>query len=94
MKFLDKVIGDLLSKTADLSDYTMVIPGKRPMIFIKDRLKKQYQYSGFLPDFFTAEEIITEISRKIPIQNISIILFAYAKYIEYFPSESFDNFIK
>lgn len=94
MKFLDKVIGDLLSKTADLSDYTMVIPGKRPMIFIKDRLKKKYQYSGFLPDFFTAEEIITEISRKIPIQNISIILFAYAKYIEYFPSESFDNFIK
>ncbi len=94
MKFLDKVIGDLLSKTADLSDYTMVIPGKRPMIFIKDRLKKKYQYSGFLPDFFTAEEIIAEISRKIPIQNISIILFAYAKYIEYFPSESFDNFIK
>lgn len=29
MKFLDKVIGDLLSKTADLSDYTMVIPGKK-----------------------------------------------------------------
>ena len=58
MKFLDKVIGDLLSKTADLSDYTMVIPGKRPMIFIKDRLKKKYQYSSFLPDFFTAGRLL------------------------------------
>ena len=93
MKFLNKVLEDVLDTTNDLSNYTFVIPGKRPVVFIKKILAER-KYSGFLPEFFTIEEIIEEISEKVQIQGIALWLVAYEFYQQMFANETFDNFIK
>ena len=93
MKFLNKIITELLSQTSDLSEFNIVIPGKRPIVFIKKILKER-QYSGFLPNFFTIEDLIKEISEKQPVQGIGLWLFAFEIYREIQPSEDFASFLK
>ncbi|QDP84047.1 PD-(D/E)XK nuclease family protein [Chryseobacterium sp. SNU WT5] len=93
MKFLNKIVTDLLSQNDDLSTFNIVLPGKRPIVFIKQILT-QKQYSGFLPNFFTIEDLINDISGKQPVQGISLWLFSFNVYRELHPSEDFANFLK
>mgnify|MGYP006349734913 CR=1 FL=1 len=39
-KFLQKVISEILEKSSDLSGFSFIIPGKRPVVFIKEILKE------------------------------------------------------
>ena len=93
MKCLKKVREGVRDTTNDLSNYTFVIPGKRPVVFIKKILAEK-KYNGFLPDFFTIEEIIGEISGRVQIQGIALWLVAFEFYKQMFDHETFDNFIK
>ncbi len=93
MKFLNQIISELLNQNKDLSEYNLVLPGKRPVVFIKQILKEK-QYSGFLPNFFTIEDLIKEISEKQSVQGISLWLFAFEIYREIQPNEDFSNFLK
>lgn len=92
MKFLTKIIDDLLEKNTDLSTFKMVLPGKRPVVFIKKILQEK-QYSGFLPTFFTIEELLKNISKKQQIKGIAMWLFAYDVYKTQH-EEDFGNFLK
>ena len=51
MKFLSKVVELLLTKYSDLSQVSVILPGKRPVVFLKKKLKER-KYEGFLPEFF------------------------------------------
>ncbi len=95
MKFLNKIITELLSENPDLSGFTIVIPGKRPAVFIKKILAEK-QYSGFLPTFCTIEELITEISGKQPVQGITLWLLAFEAYqqLSLVPKDDFASFLK
>ncbi len=93
MKFLNKIITELLSQNSDLSQFNIVLPGKRPVVFIKKILKEK-QYSGFLPNFFTVEDLIRDLSGKQHLQGISLWLFAFDIYREIQPSEDFASFLK
>ena len=93
MKFLNQIIYELLNQNKDLSEYNLVLPGKRPVVFIKQILKEK-KYSGFLPNFFTIEDLIKEISEKQSVQGISLWLFAFEIYREIQPNEDFSNFLK
>lgn len=93
MKFLNKIITELLSQNLDLSQFNIVLPGKRPVVFIKKILKEK-QYSGFLPNFFTVEDLIRDLSGKQHLQGISLWLFAFEIYREIQPSEDFASFLK
>lgn len=93
MKFLNQIITTLLEQNSDLSAFNIVLPGKRPIVFIKKILQEK-NYSGFLPIFFTIEDLIQEQSGKQPIQGISLWLFAFNIYTEYHPTEDFANFLK
>ena len=93
MKFLNKIVSNLLEQDADLSKFTIILPGKRPVIFIKKILKEK-KYSGFLPDFYTIEDLIVKISGKQPVQGIALWLFAFNIYREIHPSEDFATFLK
>lgn len=93
MKFLNKIITELLSQNQDLSHFNIVLPGKRPVVFIKKILKEK-QYSGFLPNFFTVEDLIRDLSGKQHLQGISLWLFAFEIYREIQPSEDFASFLK
>lgn len=93
MKFLNKIITEILAQNSDLSTFNIILPGKRPVVFIKKILKEK-QYSGMLPNFFTVEDLIKEISDKQPVQGIALWLFAFEVYREVQPSEDFANFLK
>ena len=93
MKFLSKIISELLSETSDLSQTVIVLPGKRPVVFLKQILKEQ-KYEGFLPEFFTVDELIKKISGKQYIQGISLWLFGYDVYKKIYPEETLENFLK
>ena len=93
MKFLSKIISELLSETSDLSQTIIVLPGKRPVVFLKQILKEQ-KYEGFLPEFFTVDELIKKISGKQHIQGISLWLFGYDVYKKIYPEETLENFLK
>lgn len=95
MKFLNKIIDELLAQESDLSKFSIVLPGKRPIVFIRQILEEK-KYSGFLPDFFTVEELITDIVDQQPIQGISLWLFSYDVYrkLNLIPQDSFSDFLK
>ena len=93
MKFLSKIISELLSEISDLSQTVVVLPGKRPVVFLKQILKEQ-KYEGFLPEFFTVDELIKKISGKQHIQGISLWLFGYDIYKKIYPEETLENFLK
>jgi len=93
MKFLSKIISELLSETSDLSQTVVVLPGKRPVVFLKQILKER-KYEGFLPEFFTVDELIKKISGKQHIQGISLWLFGYDVYKKIYPEETLENFLK
>ncbi|MEC5395108.1 PD-(D/E)XK nuclease family protein [Bergeyella sp. RCAD1439] len=77
--FLENLVSELLSQREDLSDFRIVLPGKRPVIFIKKILSER-GYTGFLPDFYTIEELIQSISGRQLIQGVALWLFAYEVY--------------
>lgn len=95
MKFLNKIIDELLAQNTDLSVFNIVLPGKRPIVFIRQILEEN-NYSGFLPNFFTIEELIDRIADKLPIQGISLWLFAFDVYqsLNFIPRENFADFLK
>lgn len=93
MKFLTKIVNELLSQNADLSQFNIILPGKRPIVFIKKILKEK-QYSGFLPNFFTIEDLIMDLSGKTKVQGVAIWLFAFEIYQTVHPAEDFSTFLK
>ena len=68
MNFIERIIGELLDQNADLSQTALVLPGKRPVVFIKKILSEK-GYSGLLPEFFTIEELISDIAGKPEMQE-------------------------
>ncbi|GAA4156143.1 PD-(D/E)XK nuclease family protein [Chryseobacterium ginsenosidimutans] len=95
MKFLNKIINELLAQNTDLSEFNIVLPGKRPIVFIR-RILEENNYSGFLPNFFTIEELIDRIADKQAIQGISLWLFAFDVYksLNLIPNDDFADFLK
>lgn len=95
MKFLNKIITELLTQNKDLSQFNIVLPGKRPIVFIKQILVEN-NYSGFLPNFFTIEELIVEIVDQQPIQGIALWLFSFEVYktLNLIPNDDFSDFLK
>ncbi|WHF52192.1 PD-(D/E)XK nuclease family protein [Chryseobacterium gotjawalense] len=93
MKFLNKIITELLAQDVDLSAFNIVLPGKRPVVFINKILKEKH-YSGMLPNFFTIEDLIKEIADRQPVQGIALWLFSFDVYRQIQPSEDFANFLK
>lgn len=95
MKFLNKIIDELLVQNTDLSQFNIVLPGKRPIVFIRQILEEN-NYSGFLPNFFTIEELIVDIVDQQPVQGIALWLFAFDVYkgLNLIPKDDFADFLK
>lgn len=93
MHFLENIITELLTESADLANYTLVLPNKRPIVFMRKILSER-GYSGLLPDFCTIEEIIRDISGKVEISGIALWLHSYEIYSRDFGDEDFATFLK
>jgi len=95
LKFLNKIIHELLAQNTDLSAFNIILPGKRPIVFIRQILEEN-NYSGFLPNFFTVEELINTIADQQPIQGIPLWLFSFDVYrsLNLIPRDDFSDFLK
>lgn len=93
MQFLHRIISELLENHKDLSALDIVLPGKRPMVFIK-RILQEKRYEGLLPNFVTIDELIAELSEDLEIKGIALWLFAYRTYQKVDSSEDFSGFLK
>ena len=93
MQFLHRIISELLENHKDLSGLDVVLPGKRPMVFIK-RILQERQYEGLLPNFVTIDELIAELSENLEIKGIALWLFGYRTYQKVDSSEDFSGFLK
>lgn len=95
MKFLNKIIHELLAQNTDLSAFNIILPGKRPIVFIRQILEEN-NYSGFLPNFFTIEELINKIANHQTIQGIPLWLFSFDVYrsLNLIPRDDFSDFLK
>lgn len=93
MKFLDKCLDAILEKNPDLLNVQIVLPGKRPVVFLRDLLSKK-KYNGFLPEFKTIEELIKAQSEAQEISGVALWLLAFEVYGRLFPQESLSDFLK
>lgn len=90
--FLNKITLELLEQSSSLKNYTLIFPGKRPTVFFKKHLAEN-GYTGFLPEFFTIEELMEEIAGVPMVQGLSLWLFAYDVYSTLY-TEDFNQFLK
>ncbi|WP_312765897.1 PD-(D/E)XK nuclease family protein [Epilithonimonas sp.] len=93
MQFLQKIISELLENHQDISKLDIVLPGKRPMVFIK-RILQEKHYQGLLPNFVTIDELIAELSENVEIKGIALWLFSFRIYNRIDSSEDFSGFLK
>lgn len=93
MKFLEKSLDQILEAHQNLENVHIVLPGKRPVIFLK-RIITHKKYEGFLPKFLTVEELFTSISGTTEINGIALWLYAYEVYKKLYPAETLSQFLK
>jgi len=91
--FLQRVVRELLKEHSTLKNLTLILPGKRPAVFIRKILKEE-NYVGILPRFQTIDELVTELSGLQKIEGISLWLKAFNTYSKIDSGESLDAFLK
>jgi ATP-dependent helicase/nuclease subunit B len=95
--FLEKIADRLLQKFPDnMENVAIVLPSKRAVVFFKHYLSKKIDKPIFLPDFYSIEEFIENLSELQVLDNISLQFRLYATYLKFPPKkkDSFDDFLK
>ena len=94
--FLDEIAEKLLKKYINnMQDVCVVLPSKRSVVFLKNYLSKRIEKPIFLPEIFSIEEFVVNLSGLDILDNISLQFRLYKDYSEYLGSsaDSFDDFI-
>tara|TARA_E500000331_G_scaffold289693_1_gene285507 strand:+ start:1889 stop:4696 length:2808 start_codon:yes stop_codon:yes gene_type:complete len=94
--FLDKIAERLLSRFPEKMDsVAVVLPSKRAVVFLKHYLSKKIKKPIFLPQFFSVEEFVEELSDLNVLDNISLQFHLYQSYLAHPPqvADSFDEFL-
>ena len=95
--FLDKIADRLLDKFPHgMEDIAIVFPSKRAVVFFKYYLSKKIENPVFLPDFYSIEEFIENLSGLRVLDNMSLQFRLYETYLKYPPKnkETFSDFLK
>ena len=82
--FLEKIADRLLQKFPDnMQNVAIVLPSKRAVVFFKHYLSKKIDKPVFLPDFYSIEEFIENLSELQVLDNISLQFRLYATYLKH-----------
>ena len=94
--FLDKIADRLLKKFPEtMEGVLVVVPSKRAVIFLKHYLSKKIKEPIYLPEFYSIEEFIEQISGLTVLDNISLQFRLYKVYLKNAPkkADTFDEFM-
>ena len=94
--FLDNIADQLINKFSySMENVAVVLPSKRSVVFFKNYLSKKIDKPIFLPDFFSIEEFIEEISGYQVLDNLSLQFYLYQAYLQSPPTkvDTFDMFM-
>ena len=95
--FLEDVIIDLKNKSADISQFTFILPNKRSGIFLKELLSKHTDKTIFCPEILSIETFVETLSDLRYCQNIELLFEFYEVYLKVIPKsqhETFERFSK
>jgi len=95
--FLEKIADRLLQKFPDnMENVAIVLPSKRGVVFLKHYLSEKIDKPIFLPDFYSIEEFIENLSGLQVLDNISLQFRLYRTYLKHLPKkqDTFDDFLK
>ena len=92
--FLEKIAERLVEKyPKNMEDIAIVLPSKRSVIFLKSYLSKLINKPIFLPQFFSVEEFVEEVSGLKILDNLSLQFHLYQSYLSK-PTKEVDSFEK
>ena len=92
--FLEKIADRLLRKFPhNMEDVAVVLPSKRAVVFLRHYLSQKIEKPIFLPDFYSIEEFIEDLSGLKVLDNISLQFRLYETYLKYPPKKQ-DTFAK
>ncbi|TYB31911.1 MAG: hypothetical protein FXF47_01755 [Candidatus Mcinerneyibacterium aminivorans] len=95
MKFLKKVVEDIISKDYELSNLAIVLPNRRAALFFKKYIQENNKIKKpiFAPDIFSIQDFIHEVSDKEMLSGLQQIFKLYEIYLDVFDEEKdFDEF--
>ncbi|MGV0919579.1 PD-(D/E)XK nuclease family protein [Empedobacter falsenii] len=93
-QFIENVVKDLVQNQKNFINTTLVLPGKRPMLFFKQEFQRQAQ-NIILPQMKSIEELMSELSGLEIISGINLWFKAYQAYKKIVEKpDSFEDFIK
>lgn len=93
-QFIEKVVQDLLEQKTDFLKTTLVLPGKRPMLFFRQEFQKQ-AHTLILPQMISVEDFMAEVSGLEIISGINLWFKAYQSYKKVVERpDTFEDFIK
>jgi len=90
--FINDVVNDILSKTQNLSDHTIVLPSRRAGVFLKDQLKLSLKSPTILPKVISIEEFIAQLSSINLIDTTTLLFEFYFIYTKHTPTEKRETF--
>ncbi|SFU26973.1 PD-(D/E)XK nuclease superfamily protein [Pustulibacterium marinum] len=79
--FLKDVVAQVLQNHDKIDDIKFILPSKRAGVFLKDEFIKQYQKTGFAPQFTSIETFIESISGLQYANNIQLLFELYTVYL-------------
>ncbi|MDM1550820.1 PD-(D/E)XK nuclease family protein [Empedobacter falsenii] len=93
-QFIENVVKDLVQNQKNFINTTLVLPGKRPMLFFKQEFQRQTK-NIILPQMKSIEELMSELSGLEIISGINLWFKAYQAYKKIVEKpDSFEDFIK
>lgn len=93
-QFIEKVVTDLLAKQTNFIQTTLVLPGKRPMLFFRQEFQKQ-AHTLLLPKMVSIEDFMADLAGLEVIGGINLWFKAYQSYKKVVEKpDTFEEFIK
>lgn len=93
-QFIQQVVEDLRQTHSNFFDVTLILPGKRPMLFLKQEFQQQ-QREFILPAMQSIEEFVASIAQLDILAGINLWFSAYHSYKKVVDQpDTFEEFIK
>ena len=90
--FISEVLQHLASSNRDISKCTFILPSKRAGLFLKQSLKTNLNAPSVLPEIYSIEEFIEELSKLKIIDNIESLFEFYNIYKGLTPLKELESY--